>query len=142
MTNEPCPTCGHVAEKATLEGFDEFWEAFADKRGIDKAKSVWKSRNLANKLDEILAGAVKYKLVRKRPYCQMPATWLRGGHWSDEIVLSKEHTQTEYAKMVKQYGIIAVTNAVRDIKIKYDLNLSDDMAKIVGMVPDYIEGEK
>lgn len=141
MTNEPCPTCGHVAEKKTKGsgGFDEFWEVFDDKRGIGNARRYWKNNNLGNKLEEILAGAERYKLSRERPFCQMPATWLRGEHWSDEIECSKEHTQSEYAKMVKKYGIIAVTNSVRRIKAEHKLNLSDDMAKIVGMVPEYIE---
>lgn len=134
-----CPTCGHVTDSGTLDGFAEFWEVFADKRGIDKAKSVWNSRNLSSKLDEILAGAERYKLARKKPYCQMPATWLRGGHWSDEIELSKEDVNREYAKLVKQYGSDAVVNACRDIKAKHDLSLSNDMAKIVGMVPEFME---
>lgn len=134
-----CPTCGHVAETGGLDGFDQFWEVFADKRGIDKAKSVWKSRGLANKLDEILAGAERYKAARKKPYCQMPATWLRGGHWADEIEPSKEDTQREYARLVSKYGSPAVVNVCRDIKAEHNLSASDDMAKIVGMVSDYMK---
>jgi len=143
MTNEPCPTCGHVAKKATpkptLDGFDEFYEAFAHKRKVKSAERAWVKNKCSNIKEEVIAGAKKYAAWRDPSYKLLPATWLNEWGWTEELELSKEDCEGEYARLVRKYGSDAVVNACKHFKAEQGLTWSDDMAKIVGMVPDYIE---
>lgn len=66
--------------------FQEFWDAFADKRGRDGAERVWKRKRLDNVADEVIAGAVRYTKTRgdNRQYWKQAQGWLNDGRWNDE----------------------------------------------------------
>ena len=70
--------------------FDEFWDAFADKRGKEPAKEAWSKLNHSDQLvDEIIAGAKRYVEYRKdmdRKKWKMPQGWLNDKRWEDEII--------------------------------------------------------
>lgn len=69
--------------------FDEFWDAFADKRGRTPAEKVWKKMKPDDALaDKIIAGASAYATLRKtfRPdqVPKMAQGWLLDRRWEDE----------------------------------------------------------
>lgn len=73
--------------------FDEFWDAFADKRGLAEAKKAWHKINPDSALaDKIISGARKYAEWREtaKPKDQtgkMAQGWLSGERWKDVIEL-------------------------------------------------------
>jgi uncharacterized protein YdaU (DUF1376 family) len=65
--------------------FDQFWNAFADKRGRDGAERVWNRKRLDNVADEVIAGAKAYVKSRgnERKYWKQAQGWLNDGRWKD-----------------------------------------------------------
>ena len=70
----------------SMQGFDAFWEAFADKRGKDAALRVWKRRKLYLEADAVITGAQRYVAARgpDRRYWKQAGGWLKDGRWADE----------------------------------------------------------
>lgn len=66
--------------------FEQFWDAFADKRGREGAERVWNRKRLDNMADEVIAGAVRYTKTRgdNRQYWKQAQGWLNDGRWNDE----------------------------------------------------------
>jgi hypothetical protein len=68
------------------QGFAQFWEAFADKRGRQAALKVWKRKNLARIPGQVIAGAYRY-VANRGPdprYWKQAQGWLGDGRWEDE----------------------------------------------------------
>lgn len=69
-----------------MSKFDDFWSAFADKRGRAAAERVWKRiRPDADLADKIIRGAKRYASERgaDKKYWKMPQGWLNDGRWDD-----------------------------------------------------------
>lgn len=69
-----------------LDGFDEFWDAYAHKVGKQAAIKVWKAKQLCRIKDDVVAGAVAYAKARgpDPAYWKHPQGWLSAGRWEDE----------------------------------------------------------
>ena len=70
------------------QGFNEFWDAFADKRGKDGALRAWRTKRLHRHADEVITAAKAYAKIRgsdKRLW-KMPQGWLNDGRWRDEVL--------------------------------------------------------
>jgi uncharacterized protein YdaU (DUF1376 family) len=65
--------------------FQEFWDAFSDKRGRDGAERVWNRKHLDNVADEVIYGAKAYVKSRgdDRKYWKQAQGWLNDGRWKD-----------------------------------------------------------
>jgi hypothetical protein len=67
--------------------FEEFWEAFNDKRGKANALKVWKSKKLDDVAEDVISGAKKYvsQIRGEDPkYWKQAQGWLNGERWNDE----------------------------------------------------------
>lgn len=66
--------------------FDAFWKVYPAKKGKIAAKKAWARAIKVATPDEIIAGAMVYRTDARvlAGYVKDPATWLNGGHWSDE----------------------------------------------------------
>jgi hypothetical protein len=67
--------------------FDEFWEAFDDKRGKANALKVWKSKKLDDVAEDVISGAKIYvsQIRGEEPkYWKQAQGWLNGERWNDE----------------------------------------------------------
>lgn len=135
-----CPTCGHVTERVTLDGFDEFWEVFADKRGRGSAERAWIKNECSNISEDVIAGAKDYSYARDRTYKQLPATWLNDKGWLNEYDVPEKDIQKIYTNLIGKYGNDAVIKACQAIAKREGLSLADDKVKIFDLVPDEIKG--
>ena len=83
---------GHVISGRSLDMFDEFWEAFAYKKGkAEAAESWWRIRPGEDLAREIIAGALseashRSQLVASGRTPKMAQGWLTGRRWEDEIM--------------------------------------------------------
>lgn len=66
--------------------FEEFWDAFADKRGRKPAFKAWCKNKLDAIADEVIDGAKKYALTRSPDGkgWKMAEGWLNDERWKDE----------------------------------------------------------
>lgn len=70
------------------ERFNEFWDAFSNKRGKGGAERAWKRINPDNQLaEQIIAGAKRYVKARgtDSKYWKQAQGWLNDRRWEDEI---------------------------------------------------------
>lgn len=70
--------------------FDEFWQVWPRKQGKQDALKSWKRHKLAKHADEIISH-VKTRVATDRQwrnpkYIPLPATFLNGQRWTDEIL--------------------------------------------------------
>ena len=74
----PCP----------VNHFDEFWEAFADKRGRQGALKVWNRKKLDRIAAVVIEGARRYVKTRgsDQRYWKQAQGWLNDGRWEDEVI--------------------------------------------------------
>lgn len=92
-------------KKHIQEMFDEFWNAYPQKKDKARAfKSFQKALGRA-KFEEILAGVIAYRNDPKRnpDYTKFPATWLNNDCWEDAGTHSVENNvrrekELEYSK--------------------------------------------
>lgn len=91
----PAPTGAEHAKKTTknfcAEKFEEFWEAFGDKRGRAPAWNAWrKIKGLDRKMAEaIIAAARRYSsqrpvILARNGTPKMAQGWLNDKRWEDE----------------------------------------------------------
>jgi DNA-binding transcriptional MocR family regulator len=72
-------------------GFSEFYSAYPNKKGRQKAEAAWKKINPDKTLQaEIMAGLERAKQSRDwqkdgGQYIPHPATWLNGRRWEDDV---------------------------------------------------------
>ena len=67
--------------------FEEFWQAFDDKRGKANALKVWKSKKLDDVAEDVISGAKIYvSQIRgeESKYWKQAQGWLNGERWHDE----------------------------------------------------------
>jgi hypothetical protein len=67
--------------------FEEFWQAFDDKRGKANALKVWKSKKLDDVAEDVISGAKIYvsQIRGEDPkYWKQAQGWLNGERWHDE----------------------------------------------------------
>jgi hypothetical protein len=74
-----------------VDRFDEFWEAFADKRGKEAALKTWNRKKLNLIADDVIAGAIKYSAIRgaDRKFWKQAQGWLNDGRWEDDVGANK-----------------------------------------------------
>jgi hypothetical protein len=100
------------------KSFDIFWEVYPKKELKKRSKEIWTSKNLSEKLPEILAFLEQAKLtVRwRKGYIKQPPAFLNGECWNDDIaaynidydkkqvgnVLTTGHTKTLADKMAEK----------------------------------------
>lgn len=67
--------------------FDEFWDAFDDKRGKPAALRAWEKHNLDEKAEQVIQGALNYAKTRSHDqhFCKQAQGWLNDGRWEDII---------------------------------------------------------
>lgn len=70
--------------------FDEFWDAFADKRDRENAEEAWAEAIKRASPDEIIEGAKRYRRWMKAqgdkaPTRKMAQGWLNDSRWKDEL---------------------------------------------------------
>lgn len=74
------------------DGFDDFWNAYAKKKGKQDAIAEWKKIKPSDELiPTIVAQAKAYAASTEVQYRKDPERWLKGRHWEDEVVLSNDH---------------------------------------------------
>lgn len=87
-----CDGSGSPATQPPSEGytaeFEEWWSAYPrkDSKGAAfKAFKIAKSRATVQRLREGAAGYAKRRVGEDPQYTKLPATWLNGDCWNDEI---------------------------------------------------------
>lgn len=83
------PITNKKNSSSTDERFNEFWDAFAYKRGKGGAERIWKKINPDNDLaEQIIAGARRYAQIRgsNKQYWKQAQGWLNDKRWEDEDV--------------------------------------------------------
>ena len=75
----------------TLSNFDQFWQAWPLKRAKKDAEKAWKAVGADNQIEAILQAVDKQRRTiwagEKSRFIPLPATWIRGERWTDEIVV-------------------------------------------------------
>ena len=86
--------------------FDEFWDAFADKKGKEPARKSWDKINPDDELaQEIIAGAKRYakervKILARNSTPKMAQGWLTDRRWEDEQSVSPIiNTESQYGNL-------------------------------------------
>lgn len=94
------PRCGtHGATEEYSFEFEEFWEAYPKREGKGDAWKAWpKALGLAAKSSKRTDGEspgvflvrrardfAAFTATKDRDYIRLPATWLNGGNWDDEM---------------------------------------------------------
>nr|WP_256366946.1 helix-turn-helix domain-containing protein [Lentilitoribacter sp. Alg239-R112] len=74
-------------KKSGDDRFEEFWEAFEDKRGKQGALKVWMRKKLDKIADQVISGALIYRTTRgpEQRYWKQAQGWLNDGRWEDEL---------------------------------------------------------
>ncbi len=76
-----------------LDGFDEFWQAYPNKKAKGDARKAWGQVKAAGRLPVILAALTAQQAERDRKIAArqwvpssfpFPATWLRAERWDDQ----------------------------------------------------------
>jgi len=82
----------HTVRTATR--FDEWWDAYANKKNRKGALAIWKRRKLDNIADELIADAKRrhaHDDAWKRGYQPHPTTYLNGERWNDELTQARQN---------------------------------------------------
>jgi len=71
--------------------FDEFWAVYPNRKGKADALKAWRTGRCAQKADDVIAGAIRYRddPNREAQYTKLPAGWLRDGRWDDDPLPAK-----------------------------------------------------
>ena len=80
--------------------FDTFWAAYPRKEAKKDAMKAWASLALGQKFAarESIPIHVRYWEAsgRSKQYIPLPATWLRGERWEDELTMPESQAQSEW----------------------------------------------
>lgn len=111
--------------------FEQFWTTFPRKEGKKDAMKAWHSMNEGQKFAAREAVAVHVKFWdlsgREKHYMPMPATWLRGERWADELEMPKPKEVTDawwtsnegISRKAKESGIFARSGeSYQDLKAR------------------------
>lgn len=68
-------------------GFSAFWSAYPRREAKKEAEKAWKKLTDSDRKQalEKLPAHVRYWADREKRYMPLPATWLNGARWEDEI---------------------------------------------------------
>ncbi len=68
--------------------FESFWALYPKKTGKEAARKAYQKARKGTDYDTIIRGVNDYINANpwrgEKQFCKHPATWLNGGHWSDE----------------------------------------------------------
>jgi len=85
-----------------MEGFEEFWAAYPRREAKRDAQKAWQQMNEDQRFAAKHAIGVHARYWdmsgRERRYIPLPATWLRGQRWEDEIEPPQDPTMGEWWK--------------------------------------------
>ena len=94
----------HSKNTKAKELFEEFWKEYP--RKVDRAKALraFKSALTRASFEEILAGAIAYRLDTSRDaqFTKYPATWLNADSWENEIAPSPDSEAAERARLRRE----------------------------------------
>jgi len=85
----------------TINGFEDFWKAYPNKRDKQKASKAWAKYkpNLPTVLKALKAQTSSEQWKKENgKYIPLPSTWLNGARWEDEAENSKSNN---YMKGIK-----------------------------------------
>jgi DNA-binding transcriptional ArsR family regulator len=80
-----------VAQDASIDGFETFWDQYPHrggaKKGKDVARKAWARAITKAKIDQIHNGVMRYATDQTvvRGYAKDPATWLNQRGWEDDV---------------------------------------------------------
>lgn len=72
-------------------GFEKFWSAYPKKEAKKDALKAWLAAGINGDLDKVLSALEAQKTLKpdwaseKGKYIPLPATWIRGRRWEDEV---------------------------------------------------------
>jgi hypothetical protein len=98
------------ALSAGADVFESFWTLYPRKEGRGQAKRAWTGALKKATVDTILAGLRKRIPdfeERDRQFIPLPATWLNGERWGDELENEPEDALTRIRNLRKSSGDIA-----------------------------------
>jgi len=79
-----------ASEKIMISNFDRFYKLYPKKIGKQKAKEAWKKQNSYLPEISVIIRAVKKQIKssqwQKIKYIPLPATWINGRRWEDEVI--------------------------------------------------------
>ena len=77
---------GSPAHRGQVAAFDDFWGIYPRKVAKDAARKAWASAIKRADVQDILAGAKRYRddPNREAEFTAHPSTWLNQGRWGDE----------------------------------------------------------
>ena len=81
-----------INSDSKINGFEEFWNAYPNKKDKQKAKKAWlnNSPSLPKVLSAIKAQKNSEQWKKDNgQFIPLPTTWLNGARWEDEVVNSK-----------------------------------------------------
>jgi hypothetical protein len=79
-------------------GFDEFWDAYPRKQAKKDARKAWQTTAKGRpELPELLSVLEKHKQSRqwRDSVIPLPATWLRGERWGDEMQAAPDEGESD-----------------------------------------------
>lgn len=96
-------------DKAETDAFQEFYENYPRREGRRTAAKAFATAAKRAPVETILAGSARYALATtgtERRFVKLPATWLNGDHWNDEIPPNgaqngRTHSSTKHANASK-----------------------------------------
>ena len=120
MTENPTPKNNKLKEEQSIKNskrttaqnlFNEFWKEYPRKLDKGKAVKAFASALTRASLEDILAGAIRYKNDPNRldEFTKYPASWLNADSWEngplpEDSRAKKLRDKTEQDKIIKEWG--------------------------------------
>ncbi len=120
MTENPTPKNNKLKEEQSIKNskrttaqnlFNEFWKEYPRKLDKGKAVKAFASALTRASLEDILAGAIRYKNDPNRldEFTKYPASWLNADSWEngplpEDSRAKKLRDKTEQEKIMKEWG--------------------------------------
>lgn len=120
MTENPTPKNNKLKEEQSIKNskrttaqnlFNEFWKEYPRKLDKGKAVKAFASALTRASLEDILAGAIRYKNDPNRldEFTKYPASWLNADSWEngplpEDSRAKKLRDKTEQDKIMKEWG--------------------------------------
>jgi hypothetical protein len=107
ITDSPLPKSG--AKKILPPGdFEQFWKIYPKKQAKGDAEKAWKKIKFNNDLLKTILGKIEQAkksedwIKNNGQYIPLPATWLNGKRWEDEIKTEGASNDSELSYMDKK----------------------------------------
>src|SRR5690606_22443787 len=87
-TQDIYPDCQN--QHSLDESFDAFWSVYPRREGKADARKAWRKINPNSDMMETIGNALRAQMEnnwrgRSKQFIPLPATWLRGERWEDDI---------------------------------------------------------